>query len=81
MGCMFREFNDMEGNRPFQPLLKTLQKGIIKRLPRVGRMANALGFDWNERKQVLDCNWNIVTFRLQSAWVNKYEPWGKTEDT
>jgi hypothetical protein len=41
MGCMFREFSDMEGNRPFQPLLKTLQKGIIKRLPHARRMVDA----------------------------------------
>jgi hypothetical protein len=42
MGCMFREFSDMEGNRPFQPLLKALQKGIIKCLPHARRMMDAV---------------------------------------
>jgi len=32
----------MEGNRPFQPLLKTLQKGIIKCLPHARQMVDAL---------------------------------------
>jgi hypothetical protein len=53
MGCMLQKFSDMEGNRPFQPLLKTLQKELLSVCHmRDGRRMHR-SFDRNKRTQVL----------------------------